>query len=255
MVRSIDTASSDAQFFKNQSDSRVPDDIESAPDTQQDGGLTTTKGIKMETINETGENDDEEALSDESNEDIQLFVESKYCSICHLEQPLRTKHCKSCDQCVATHDHHCPWIGNCVGERNKARFYWYLIIQFIQMCTAVSLGIKYLIENVEEHRREFSKLTILEFYIGVACFFILCFMAFVLALIIFHTILAGKNLTSWEYISWMRITYLKVWPRKFGSPFSEGSMMANYRQFFCYPFSKSLRIHPWQMPKKLPPIK
>ena len=40
----------------------------------------------METINETGEiDDDEEAQSDESNEDIQLFVESKYCSICHLE--------------------------------------------------------------------------------------------------------------------------------------------------------------------------
>ena len=156
---------------------------------------------------------------------------------------------------MATYDHYCPWIGNCVGERNKARFYWYLIMQFIQMCTAFSLGIKYLVENVEEHRREFSKLTILEFYIGVACFFILCFMAFVFTLIIFHTILAGKNLTSWEYISWMRITYLKVWPRKYGSPFSEGSTMANFRQFFCYPFANSLRIHPWQMPKKLPPIK
>jgi hypothetical protein len=120
------------------------------------------------------------------------------------------------------------------------------------MITAISLGIKYLIENIEEHRREFSKLTILEIYIGLACFIRLAFSAFVLALIIFHTILAGKNLTSWEYISWMRITYMKVWPRKFGSPFSEGSTLRNFHQFFFYPFASSLRIYRWKMPKKFP---
>mmetsp|Transcript_7555 Transcript_7555/g.9117 ORF Transcript_7555/g.9117 Transcript_7555/m.9117 type:complete len:89 (+) Transcript_7555:1690-1956(+) len=88
------------------------------------------------------------------------------------------------------------------------------------MICAISLGIKYLIENVEEHRREFSKLTILEFYIGMACFFTLSFSVFVLTLLIFHTMLAARSLTSWEYISWRRITYLKVWPAKYGSPFS-----------------------------------
>ena len=209
----------------------------------------------METINETGENDnDEDEIHTSEEEDIVLFVEIKYCTICHLEQPLRTKHCKSCDQCIATHDHHCPWIGNCVGERNKARFYYYLVVQLVQMVTAISLGIKYLVENVEEHRREFSKLTILEFYIGAACFFTLAFSAFVIALIVFHTILASKALTSWEYISWMRITYLKVWPRKFGSPFTEGSTVANLRQFFFFPFASRLRIYPWKMPKKLPKL-
>ena len=122
------------------------------------------------------------------------------------------------------------------------------------MVIAESLGIKYLVENVEEHRREFSKLTILEFYIATSCFFVLAFTAFVLALLVFHTILASKNLTSWEYISWMRITYLKVWPRKFGSPFSEGTAVGNLRQFFCFPFAKRLRIYPWAMPKKLPKL-
>ena len=119
------------------------------------GDIATTNRIKMDTINESGEGENEDVQSDGSDE-IVLFVESKYCSVCHLEQPLRTKHCKSCDMCVATHDHHCPWIGNCVGERNKARFYYYLLVQFFQMIIAVSLGIKYLVENVEEHRREFN---------------------------------------------------------------------------------------------------
>lgn len=57
--------------------------------------VSTTKGIKMDTINETGENDDDDVQS--SEEELELFVEMKYCTICHLEQPLRTKHCKSCD--------------------------------------------------------------------------------------------------------------------------------------------------------------
>ena len=192
-----------------------PEPLDSQTTEQED--ITTTKEIKMDTINEAGEVEDEEVQDDDM---IELFVEMKYCSICHLEQPLRTKHCEKCDQCVATHDHHCPWIGNCVGERNKARYYYYLVIQLAQLLIGVSLGIKYLVENVEEHRREFSELTILEIFIGLSCFTIIILSLFVLALVSFHTLLAGKNLTSWEYISWMKITYMKVWPRKFGSPFS-----------------------------------
>ena len=73
--------------------------------------------------------DDNEQVDDHEGDedDIMLFIEYKYCTICHIEQPLRTKHCKICDHCVATHDHHCPWIGNCVGERNKFWFFWFLL--------------------------------------------------------------------------------------------------------------------------------
>ena len=49
------------------------------------GGVTTTKEIKpMDTINETGEN---EAQSDGEDAEVavELFVESKYCTVCHLE--------------------------------------------------------------------------------------------------------------------------------------------------------------------------
>ena len=35
-----------------------------------------------------------------------------------------------------------------------------------------------------------------------------------------HTYLAMNGLTSWEFFSWMNISYLKAWPRKYGSPFS-----------------------------------
>ena len=68
----------------------------------------------------------DEDESEGEGDDVVLFIEYKYCTICHIEQPLRCKHCKTCDHCVATHDHHCPWIGNCVGERNKIYFFWFI---------------------------------------------------------------------------------------------------------------------------------
>lgn len=45
----------------------------------------------------------------------EVFLEKRYCSICNLDQPIRSKHCKSCMRCVATFDHHCPWIGKSIN--------------------------------------------------------------------------------------------------------------------------------------------
>ncbi|KAF7970447.1 hypothetical protein HWV62_23935 [Athelia sp. TMB] len=45
-----------------------------------------------------------------------------FCIQCMARKPLRSKHCRTCDKCVARSDHHCPWVWNCVGSNNHRQF-------------------------------------------------------------------------------------------------------------------------------------
>lgn len=55
----------------------------------------------------------------------------------------RMAHCSSCQECILKYDHHCPWIGQCIGHANQKLFILFLFYGFLYclyvFCTVVVL--------------------------------------------------------------------------------------------------------------------
>ena len=51
----------------------------------------------------------------------------KYCNTCKIVRAPGISHCKKCNCCVEKFDHHCPWIGNCIGKNNYKYFMCFLL--------------------------------------------------------------------------------------------------------------------------------
>lgn len=71
-------------------------------------------GNKLQETDSADDEKDEDTCEEdlEANDIHMISVDNRFCISCNAEQPLRTKHCKSCRKCVSTYDHHCPWVGN-----------------------------------------------------------------------------------------------------------------------------------------------
>ncbi|XP_030635169.1 palmitoyltransferase ZDHHC12-A isoform X2 [Chanos chanos] len=148
------------------------------------------------------------------------------CGYCLLLQPMRAKHCQVCKQCVRRFDHHCPWIGNCVGERNHRWFLLYLCIQLLVLVWGLQnawSGITFALT----WRQWFIQNGFLLGAFGIT----VVFSVVVLLLLGSHLYLASVNTTTWEFMSRHRISYLKHCDSE-ENPFDRG-IMCNLWDFFC----------------------
>ncbi|KAJ8433566.1 hypothetical protein Cgig2_033655 [Carnegiea gigantea] len=70
------------------------------------------------------------------------------CTYCSVLQPPRAKHCHDCDKCILQFDHHCVWLGTCIGQANHCRFWWYILEETTLCLWTVILYIAYLKANI-----------------------------------------------------------------------------------------------------------
>uniref|UniRef100_A0A3Q3H2T3 Palmitoyltransferase n=1 Tax=Labrus bergylta TaxID=56723 RepID=A0A3Q3H2T3_9LABR len=152
------------------------------------------------------------------------IVKLKYCYTCKIFRPPRASHCSICDNCVDRFDHHCPWVGNCVGKRNYRYFYLFttslsLLTIYIFTFDIVHVVMREYPDGLISRNRHVQRVLV--------CFFTLWS---VVGLTGFHTYLISLNQTTNEDIkgSWSGKNRVQ-------NPYSHKNIFKNCCEVLCGP--------------------
>ena len=122
----------------------------------------------------------------EKGEEVENF-----CPYCLVKKTYRSLHCLICQKCVDDFDHHCFWVGNCIGKNNYTLFFIFLVYILLNTLFNVGVTIAFLIVELKDDDHG-EKPIFPKFYFGIDSFIyedyfriIVCISCFVICILFF----------------------------------------------------------------------
>jgi palmitoyltransferase ZDHHC9/14/18 len=152
-----------------------------------------------------------------------MVVPVKFCKTCNIWRPPRCFHCRVCDNCVETLDHHCVWLNNCVGRRNYRYFF-----SFVSSGTLLALFLfgaslaHILLYQTREHVSFGESISKWRVPFAMVIYGVLA-VPYPAALLVYHLFLMGRGETTREYLNSHKFT-----KQDRLRPFNQGSSLRNW---------------------------